>query len=95
MPLTSTQRRTLAASAHTLSPAVTLAESEISDSTAEHVRRQFLATELIKVRVNTRERDVFATVIEQLAAKVPCEIVRRIGRVAILYRPATPADEND
>jgi putative YhbY family RNA-binding protein len=94
MPLTATQRRTLAASAHALSPAVTLAESEISDSVAAHVRRQFLTSELIKVRVNTRDRQIFTALVEQLAAKVPCEIVRRIGRVAILYCPGATADEN-
>lgn len=94
MSLTSAQRRALAASGHALTPALTLGETDVSDSAIEHVRRQFGAHELIKVRVNTRDRHVFATVIEQVAAKAPCEIVQRVGRVALLYRPAPPSGEN-
>jgi len=87
MSLSGKQRRQLAARGHNLKPCLVLAEREVSETAVQHVREAFAHADLIKVRVNTRQRDVCAAVLEQVAARVPCEIVQRIGRVGLLYRP--------
>lgn len=88
MPLSASERKALAARGHHLRPRATLGESEVNEPTIEHVRRLFDAADLVKIRVNTRDRDAFAAIVTQLAHRVPCQIVQRIGRVALLYHPA-------
>lgn len=92
MPLTPKQRKQLSARGHHLNPAVTLGEAEPLDSAIDHVRQQFQHTDLLKVRVNTKDRAIFAAIIDDLVERIPCQLVRRIGRVALLYCPPADAD---
>ena len=90
MALSSQQRRDLFGQGHLLKPVATLAAGELSEGAVAHVRATFAGRELIKVRVNadsSAECDVLG---EQLARRVPCEVVRRVGRILLLYRAAGP-----
>ena len=92
--LTSAEKRELKARGNRLDARVTLSERDLSDTAIDHVRRAFGHGDLLKVRVNTRDREICAVVVTKLAERVPCEIVQRVGRVALLYRTplANPAD---
>ncbi len=94
MPLDARQRKQLAARGNRLSAGLTLGEAELSDRAVDHIRRSFARTDLLKVRINVDDRDLFALLCEDLAARVPCELVQRIGRVALLFRPL-PADAGE
>ena len=86
MPLSAAQRRELAAQGNRPKSAISIAPGELGPSVIEHIRRAFAERELLKVRVATDERTDTASVAEQLAAEVPCEVVQRVGRVLLLYR---------
>jgi RNA-binding protein len=88
LALTSAERRELVARSHTLKPVATLAAGELTDTAVAHVRTALTAHDLLKVRLQadtTAECDALAA---QLAQRIPCEVVRRIGRIVILHRAA-------
>ena len=93
MPLSSGQRRELAAQGNRLKANIILRADELADSAIEHVRRAFGERELIKVRFSTDDRDECKQAAEALAQRVPCEVVQRVGRVALLYRAKENADD--
>ncbi len=48
--------------------------------------------ELIKIRLNTEDRDARNTTIEQISIDSESHIVQRIGKIALLYKQATRPD---
>lgn len=89
MPLDPKLRRQLAAQGHHLKPAVHLVAERLGASAVQQVRECLAAHPLIKVRIQAdtgKECDAAAA---ELAAAVPCELVKRVGRVVLLY-PAAP-----
>ena len=94
MPLTAKDRRRLAADGHRLDPRVTLAEADVSDNVVAQVDAFLRREPWLKVRVNTKDREICAAILSQLTERVSCEVVQRIGRVALLYREQGPADSD-
>jgi RNA-binding protein len=92
MPLSSRERRALAARGNRLKASVIIRADELSDATVAHVRNAFGEKELLKIRINTDDREECSRVAVELAARVPCELVQRIGRVALLYRSEAQAN---
>lgn len=92
MGLTAKDRRRLSAEGHHLEPKVILAEADVSDNVATRVDAILALHPLMKVRVNTRDREICAAIVSQLAQRVTCEVVQRVGRVALLYREPATAD---
>lgn len=93
MALSARERRVLAARGNRLRPAATLGDRELTESMIESVRRLLRREELVKVRVATQDRAAFAAMSDALAARVPCELVQRIGRVMLLYRPREEGEQ--
>jgi RNA-binding protein len=93
MPLSSGQRRALAARGNRLKASVIISADALSEAAVAHVRSAFGDRELLKVRISTDDREACARATIELAARVPCELVQRVGRVALLYRPG--AEVND
>ena len=94
MRLSSRERRALAAKANRLKANVIIRAEELSDATVDHVRNVFGTRELIKVRISTDDREACARAAAELAERIPCELVQRVGRVALLYRPAAEAGDD-
>lgn len=92
MPTDAKHRRTLSAKGHHLKATVSVSADELSDAVIAHLRRSFAGRELLKLRIHADGRDECDAVAAELARRVPCEVVRRIGRVLLLYRP-TPGPE--
>lgn len=86
MPLDSRQRRALAARANRLKPVLTIAAGELDEAAIRHVREAFRNRGLIKLRVQSDSHEQTAHVAEQLARRVPCEIVQQVGRVLVALR---------
>jgi RNA-binding protein len=86
MALTSRERRALAAKGNRLKADITIRGGELSDATIAHVRNALSKRELIKVRISTDDREECARAADQLAERVPCDLVQRVGRVALLFR---------
>ena len=85
MGLTAKERRTLLAESHRLRPVAVIAAGELSEGAVEHVRASFAGHELLKVRIHADSGEECDTAATELARRVPCELVKRIGRVVVLY----------
>jgi len=83
-------RRALLAQAHGLKARITLRAAELSDAAIEHVRAALTVQPLLKVRIQTDDRSECDAAARALAERLGCELVRRIGRVVVLYRPEEP-----
>ena len=86
MALSAKERRALLGSSHRLKPAVTLAAGVVSDGAVAHVRAALRDHRLLKVRVTSDERRECDAVAAELARRVPCELVKRVGRTILLYQ---------
>lgn len=95
MQLSSGQRRELAAKGNRLKASIIVRADDLSESAVTHVRNAFGDHELIKVRFSTNDRNECIQAADGLAERVPCELVQRVGRVALLYRSKEIADDKD
>jgi len=94
MPLTPKKRKALLAASHPLKPVAQLSADRLTEAAVEHVRAAAAERDLLKVRIAADSTEQCDRAAADLAARVGCEIVRRVGRVVILYhpRPGTDAD---
>jgi RNA-binding protein YhbY len=90
MPLTAKERRALLAASHPLHPAVMVSPENLGAPVLTQIRSAFAGRTLIKVRINADNAATGDATAAELARLVPCELVKRIGRVAVLHRPAAP-----
>lgn len=86
MPLSSRERRELAARGHHLKASVTLPTEVVADHVRQ-VRNAFAGGDLVKIRIRGKDRAACERAAAEVAAGVPCQIVQRVGRVVLLYQP--------
>ena len=87
-PLTGALRRNLRRLAHPLRPVVQLGDAGLSDGVVDAVDRALEDHELIKVKLSG-ERDERKQTAADLAERTRSELAGLVGRVAVLYRPAS------
>ena len=85
--LTARERAHLKARAHALDPVVHVGGSGLSERLVAEVDRALTAHELIKVKINSDEREARVATGEELCAKTGAAAVHRVGKVLILWRP--------
>jgi RNA-binding protein len=88
MPLTEPQKRHLRKLAHNLKPVIIIGNAGFSEGVANELELTLEHHELIKVRVNAEDREARDALIQQICERARCELVQRIGHIAVLYRPA-------
>lgn len=88
MPLDAAARRRLLARSHPLRPAAVVTPAALTEGVVAHIRACFAKHELVKVRVNADAVAECDAVGEELTRRAPCELVRRVGKVLVLYRAA-------
>ena len=88
MSLTEPQKRFLKQRAHNLKPVVIVGGAGLSEGVLNELDLTLEHHELIKVRVNAGDRDERDAMIVEMCQKSRCELVQRIGHIAIIYRPA-------
>jgi RNA-binding protein len=88
MSLTETQKRHLRKLAHNLKPVVIIGNAGFSEGVANELELTLEHHELIKVRVNAEDRESRDALIRRICEITSCELVQRIGHIAILYRTA-------
>mgnify|MGYP000164374067 CR=1 FL=1 len=89
MTLTSKQRQFLKAKAHNLSPVVHVGDAGLTKGVVDATEQVLAAHELIKVRIQQGDKQVRSAIAQQLCERTEAELVQSIGRMAILYRPAS------
>lgn len=92
------QRRALKTQAHHLKHRMTVGKAGVNDAVIETIRRHFDHVELLKVRITMDEAAEVELAGAEIAARVPCEFVARVGHVGIFFRPRDgrgPASSGD
>ncbi len=92
--LTSSQRRTLRARAHSLHPVASISQNGLSEAVLVEIDRGLKAHELIKVRVYGVERDAREALLTEICTRLDAAPVQHIGNVLVVYRanPEAPPE---
>lgn len=73
---------------HKLNPIVTIAEKGLSEGVAAELERALNDHELIKIKLAVADRDLKATLIDEVCQSHNATAVQTIGKVALLLRRA-------
>jgi RNA-binding protein len=87
MQLSEKQKRHLRGLGHSLKPVVMMGNAGLSDAVLAELTRALDDHELIKVRVRFGDRKVRDETIARLCEKSGAVLIKRIGNVALVYRP--------
>ena len=91
MALDARTRRELIKRGHGLKAELNVSAGEVTEAAVEHVRTFLASHDLGKVRVRADSGAECDQAAAELATRVPCEVVSRVGRVLLLYRPGKGA----
>ncbi|MBJ6609008.1 MAG: YhbY family RNA-binding protein [Candidatus Thiothrix moscowensis] len=89
MELTEAQKKRLRTRAHDLKPVVMVGQHGMKPTILEEIISALDYHQLIKVKLSVGDRDLRDEIIVQIVADSQCELVQRIGNIAILYRRNT------
>lgn len=81
------QRRALKTQAHHLKHRMTIGKAGVNDAVIETIRRHFDHVELLKIRMTMDEAAEVDLAGGEIASRVPCEFIARVGHVGIFFRP--------
>lgn len=85
-PPTKADRRELLKRGHGLKAYLAVGRGGLTDAFLRQVRATFVNSDLLKVRLEADTADESDLLAEQLAGQVPCHLVQRVGRIALIYR---------
>lgn len=86
VPLNATRKRQLSSDANRLKAQITVSADSVSDAVIEHVRNAFRDRELVKIRIHAADRAACDAAARLIAERAPCQLVKRVGKVATFYR---------
>ena len=86
MPLTEQQKKRLRGLGHKLKPVITVGTGGLSDSLLEEFENSLEHHELMKVKVNTGDRDERDTTIRILREYSGAQLIQRVGNIGLLFR---------
>lgn len=84
--ITTSQRRTLRAAAHSLKPVVSISQKGLTDAVLKEIDRCLTAHELIKVRIYDTERDTREALLNAVCTELQAAPVQHIGNLLVLWR---------
>lgn len=87
LKLTTRERTQLKARAHHLKPLVRVGQAGVSDAFIAEVDRALSHHELIKVRVDTDDRETREVLADDICARTGAASVQRLGKTLVLWRP--------
>jgi len=85
--ITSDERRTLRARAHSLDPVVSISQNGLSESVVKEINASLASHELIKVRVYNDNRAARAELLVTLCEQLAAAPVQHIGKLLVIWRP--------
>jgi len=88
--LTPQNIRKLRGLAHHLKPVLMIGNQGITDNVLTELEISLNVHELIKVSIASPERDSRVEMTHELCKKSGADLVQKIGKISILYRPANP-----
>ncbi|MBO7484854.1 MAG: ribosome assembly RNA-binding protein YhbY [Spirochaetaceae bacterium] len=90
--LNSKQRKILEKAAHSLQPVVIVGDAGVTEGLIKMVDTSVKAHELIKIKFN-EYKDEKVELTQKICAACDATLVRIIGNVAIVYRPADDPED--
>ncbi len=91
--LSSIERRSLRARAHSLHPVVAISDKGLSDSVVKEINASLTSHELIKVRVHNGDRQVREEFLNTLCERLDAAPVQHIGKLLVIWRPQPVEEE--
>lgn len=88
MLLTSSQKKHLKALAHKLKPVILVGGNGVTEPVLAEIDNALKAHELIKIKVNLKERELCLQQIERICTQTTAEQIQIIGHTVVLYRQA-------
>ena len=92
--LTSTQRRTLRARAHSLHPVVFIGDKGLTDPVLQEIEISLRSHELIKIKAQS-ERDEREVLLSEICERLGAQPVQHIGKVLVIYRERPPEEKKE
>lgn len=89
MPLTSERKKQLRTLGHNLKPIVTIAAKGLTGNVRSEIERALTDHELIKIKLAIEDRDLRKSLSGDIATQFSAEVTQTIGKILLLYRPAT------
>jgi putative YhbY family RNA-binding protein len=93
LTITPTQRKTLKADAHDLSPVVMIGGDGLTPAVIKEAKLAIGHHGLIKIRVFGDDRDARIAIYEELCDKLNAAPVQHIGKLLVLWKPKDIVDE--
>lgn len=87
MALSEKQLKFLRGRAHALKPVIMVGQKAINTGVIAETSRALNDHELIKLRIQSTDRELRDALLAQLVAATGCVLVTRIGHVAVLFKP--------
>jgi len=86
------QRRDFIRRGHALRAQTTVGRQGLTDAFITQLDQTMRKCDLLKIRIEAESADDATQIAESLAQRIGAELVQRVGRVALIYRPVA---END
>ena len=86
MSLTNKDKQKLKARAHKLRPVVIVGNNGLTETVNMEIDRALTDHELIKMRINSEDREVRRAFYAEIVELHHAEIVQQVGKMAVLYR---------
>jgi len=86
MPLTPKTRQQLKAKAHKLKPIILIGNNGLTAAVNKEIDRALQDHELIKIRIQTNDRDFRRALFTQITQENQAELVQIIGNIGVVYR---------
>lgn len=85
--ISTAERRSLKAEAHSLNPVVTIADNGLSDAVLKEINHSLNKHGLIKIRVVIDERQVRESYLAEICHTLNAAAVQHIGKLLVIWRP--------
>jgi putative YhbY family RNA-binding protein len=95
IPLEPEQRRALRALAHHLEPVVTIGHAGLSPAVLHEIDVSLFAHELIKIRVQSADRDAREELLHEVCDRLDAAPVQHIGKLLVVFRPRPEEQERE
>lgn len=86
MPLDTKEKQHLKGRAHALKPVIMVGSNGVTEAVMKEVERALNDHELIKIRVQTTDRDERRAMLEAIRDQANAELIQTIGAIGVYYR---------
>lgn len=87
LSLSVTQRLELKGRAHALKPVVIIGNAGLTPAVLDEIERSLKSHDLMKIRVMSDDRELRASMLQEICELLKAGPVQHIGKILVVYRP--------